>query len=49
MPLTVEPPHTLFDPLQTATDELNIHVCMLEGTTYRRNSVVMHIRVLEGH
>lgn len=49
MPLAVEGPHTLFDALQTATDELNIQVCMLGGETYRRNSVVIYMRVLKGH
>jgi len=49
MSLAVETPYTLFNALQAATGELNIQVCMLEGVTYRRNSVVMHMRVLKGH
>lgn len=47
MPLTVEASYTLVNALQTATGELNIQMCMLEGIAYRRNSVVMHMRVLE--
>lgn len=49
MPLTVEAAQTLVNALQTATGELNIQVCMPEGVAYRRNSVVMHMRVLEEH
>ena len=49
MPLAVETPHTLLNALQTTTGELDIQVCMLEGVTYRRNSVVMHMRVLKEH
>lgn len=49
MPLAVEATHTLFDTLQTALGELNIQVCVLEGIAYRRNSVVMHMRVLKEH
>ena len=47
MPLTVEAAHTLVNTLQTAADELNIQVSMPEGETYRRNSVVMYMRVLK--
>jgi len=49
MPLAVETPHTLFNALQATTSELDIQVCMLEEVIYRRNSVVMHMRVLKEH
>jgi len=47
--LTIEATHTLVNALQTATDELNIQVCISEGVAYRRNSVVMNMRVLKEH
>lgn len=49
MPLTVEASYTLVNALQTATGELNIQARMLGGVAYRRNSVVIHMRVLKEH